>query len=330
VDQCELEVVDGCIGKYTKGLGMNKIAVPEKEQTAFELGERVLLKLIREHNINIEDIGRLEVATESMTDKSKSFKSRLMKHFQSKNKHIEGVDSYHACYAGSSLLFSATDWGYSPYWNGKKAIVITTDIADWGNDFKFLNGAGAVAILLGPTPTIELTSLRSTSCTDEYDFYKPISSLYPIFDGPKSIDCYMEKLKECIHISDKNELLNSSYWIFHGTTYVMCKKACECLSLELGLDPEKCFKDKTELSLSWMKESGSLFTSSLFTNLACLLHNLKGRTEPYTVLCFSYGSGSIATIYKLNSIELDHSVYPPWTDEHRTRIDPQTWVNSWF
>ena len=66
------------------------------------------------------DIGRLEVGTETLIDKSKSVKSVLMQLFkESGNSSIEGVDTTNACYGGTQALFNSLAWVESSAWDGK-------------------------------------------------------------------------------------------------------------------------------------------------------------------------------------------------------------------
>lgn len=64
----------------------------------YSLALTALTKLISKYSIDVKNIGRLEVGTETMLDKSKSVKTVLMQLFeQSGNFNVEGVDSYNAC-----------------------------------------------------------------------------------------------------------------------------------------------------------------------------------------------------------------------------------------
>jgi len=59
--------------------------------------------LLKKYNISPKDIGRLEVGTETIIDKSKSVKTILMQLFEkSGNANIEGVDTINACYGGTN------------------------------------------------------------------------------------------------------------------------------------------------------------------------------------------------------------------------------------
>jgi 3-hydroxy-3-methylglutaryl CoA synthase len=53
--------------------------------------------LLHKYNIDPKSIGRIDVGTETIIDKSKSTKTVLMELFPG-NSDIEGVDSLNACY----------------------------------------------------------------------------------------------------------------------------------------------------------------------------------------------------------------------------------------
>ena len=64
----------------------------------YSIALTTLTSLISKYSIDLKNIGRLEVGTETMLDKSKSVKSVLMQLFEkSGNFNVEGVDSYNAC-----------------------------------------------------------------------------------------------------------------------------------------------------------------------------------------------------------------------------------------
>ena len=70
-----------------------------------------LKNLMEKNHVHPSSIGRLEVGTETLVDKSKSVKSVLMKLFEeSGNFDVEGVDSLNACYGGTAALFNCVAW----------------------------------------------------------------------------------------------------------------------------------------------------------------------------------------------------------------------------
>ena len=157
--------------------------------------------LLRKYSIDPKTIGRLEVGTETLLDKSKSVKSVLMQLFQDTgNTNIEGVDTVNACYGGTNAVFNAINWIESSAWDGRDAIVCTGDIALYkkGNA-RPTGGAGCVAMLIGPdAPLAFEPGKRGTYMQHAYDFYKPdLTSEYPVVDGHFSLNCYTEALDAC-------------------------------------------------------------------------------------------------------------------------------------
>ena len=157
--------------------------------------------LLQKYNIDPSSIGRLEVGTETMLDKSKSCKSVLMQLFEpSGNTNVEGVDTVNACYGGTNALFNAINWVESSAWDGRNAIVVAGDIALYkkGNA-RPTGGAGCVAMLIGPdAPLAFEPGLRGSYIKHVYDFYKAdLTSEYPLVDGHYSIKCYSEAVDAC-------------------------------------------------------------------------------------------------------------------------------------
>ena len=151
VDQTELEQNDGVsAGKYTVGLGQDKMGFCSDREDINSLCLTVVQNLIRRTGISYHDIGRLEVGTETIIDKSKSTKSVLMQLFaDSGNTDIEGVDTTNACYGGTSALLNAVNWVESSSWDGRYALVVAADIAVYATGAaRPTGGAGAVAMLV--------------------------------------------------------------------------------------------------------------------------------------------------------------------------------------
>ncbi len=166
-----------------------------------------LSKLLSKYKIDTNSIGRLEVGTETILDKSKSVKSVLMQLFGD-NTNIEGVDTVNACYGGTNAVFNTVNWIESSGWDGRDAIVVTGDIALYAKgNARPTGGAGAVAMLIGPNaPIVVEPGLRGSYMQHAYDFYKPdLTSEYPIVDGHFSIRCYTEAVDACYKAYNKRE-----------------------------------------------------------------------------------------------------------------------------
>ena len=120
VDQAELEQFDGVsTGKYTIGLGQDKMGFCSDNEDVNSLCLTVVQRLMERNHIPYSDIGRLEVGTETILDKSKSVKTVLMQLFEEcSNTNIEGIDTTNACYGGTAALFNAINWIESSYWDG--------------------------------------------------------------------------------------------------------------------------------------------------------------------------------------------------------------------
>lgn len=116
----------------------------------------VTQNLLEKYNVDPKSIGRLDVGTETIIDKSKSVKTVLMELFkESGNTDIEGLDSKNACYGSTAALFNAINWVESSSWDGRDAIVTAGDIAIYAEgSARPVGGAGAVAFLIGPDAPI--------------------------------------------------------------------------------------------------------------------------------------------------------------------------------
>lgn len=125
VNQEKLEEFDGVSkGKYTVGLGQKNMGFCGDREDINSLSLTVLNKLMERNSLNPMDIGRLEVGTETLIDKSKSVKSVLMQLFEeSGNSSIEGVDTTNACYGGTQALFNSLAWVESSAWDGEFVLI---------------------------------------------------------------------------------------------------------------------------------------------------------------------------------------------------------------
>ncbi|KAJ2084264.1 3-hydroxy-3-methylglutaryl coenzyme A synthase [Coemansia sp. RSA 988] len=231
VDQTELEQHDGVsAGKYTIGLGQSKMAFCDDREDISSVSMTAVQSFMEKYNISYSDIGRLEVGTETIIDKSKSTKTVLMKLFEeSGNFSVEGIDTTNACYGGTSALFNACQWVDSSAWDGRLALVVAGDIAVYGKGAaRPSGGVGAACILVGPNAPLALEfPLRGTFMEHTYDFYKPnMSSEFPTVDGPLSVSsyvravdhaysAYLDKLEKIAGIANPS-LDDLDYVVFHS------------------------------------------------------------------------------------------------------------------
>eukprot|EP00903_Cladosiphon_okamuranus_P006261 g6144.t1 len=202
VAQEDLETANGVpAGKYTIGLGQEAMAFTGDREDINSVCLTVVAQLLEKYDIPKDRVGRIEVGTETLIDKSKSTKTVLMSLFEgSGNDDIEGVTSINACYGGTAALLNAVAWVESSGWDGRYAIVVAADIAVYAEGpARPTGGCGAVAVLVGPdAPLVVNMKTRASHACDVWDFFKPdMDSEYPRVNGQLSQTCYLRALDSC-------------------------------------------------------------------------------------------------------------------------------------
>ncbi|ANB11863.1 hydroxymethylglutaryl-CoA synthase [Sugiyamaella lignohabitans] len=216
------------------------MAFVDDREDIYSFALTAVSKLLKKNNIDPASIGRLEVGTETLLDKSKSVKSVLMQLFGD-NADIEGVDTINACYGGTNALFNAINWVESSSWDGRNAIVVAGDIAIYSKGAaRPTGGAGVVALLIGPDAPLVFDPVHGSYMQHAYDFYKPdLTSEYPVVDGHFSLTCYTRALDQAYKSynkkAEKRHLFTASeekqgikrfdYSVFHVPT---CKLVSKC------------------------------------------------------------------------------------------------------
>lgn len=256
MNQAELEKHDGVsTGKYTIGLGQTNMAFVNDREDIYSFALTAVSNLLSKNNIDPNSIGRLEVGTETLLDKSKSVKSVLMQLFPN-NGDIEGVDTVNACYGGTNALFNSINWIESSSWDGRDAIMVSGDIAIYSKgNARPTGGAGCVALLIGPNAPLVMDSVHGTFMEHTYDFYKPdLTSEYPYVDGHYSLTCYTKALDQAYQCYTKKAakrglikgdegLKQFDYSVFHvPTCKLVTKSYARLLYNDYLADPSK-FKD---------------------------------------------------------------------------------------
>ena len=233
--------------KLEKGLGLIKMTLPDAHQDTIVFGANALTKLILDNNIDLSEIARIYVGTESAIDSSKpisSFLIALMEQKFGENSLAECdvVDFTFACIGGVDALQNCIDFiTLNP---SKKAIVVTTDFAkyDLNSTGEYTQGAGALAMLITSNPRIiAFENLWATSTKGVFDFFKPYRTIskkeitgntnndpwfenledeieihkdQPVFDGQYSNQCYMDRTKNAYFSFKK--LVKSSKTIYNS------------------------------------------------------------------------------------------------------------------
>lgn len=214
--------------KLEKGLGLVKMTLPDTYQDTVVFGANALTRLIEDNDINLSEIARIYVGTESSIDSSKPIASFLLSLMEEKFgpdllAECDAVDFTFACIAGVDALQNCLD--FIRLHPEKKAIVVTTDIAkyDLNSTGEYTQGAGALAMLITSNPKIiAFENNWATSSKGVFDFFKPYRTIakseitgnaanepwhenleseieihkeQPVFDGQYSNQCYMDRTR---------------------------------------------------------------------------------------------------------------------------------------
>lgn len=233
--------------KLEKGLGLLKMTLPDSHQDTVVFGANALTKLIQNNNLDLNDIARIYVGTESAIDSSKPISSYLIALMEQKFgentlSECDVVDFTFACIGGVDALQNCIDFvKLNPT---KKAIVVTSDIAkyDLNSTGEYTQGAGALAMLVAANPRIiAFDNNWATSTKGVFDFFKPYRTVtkkeitgnnsneswfdnleaeieihkdQPVFDGQYSNQCYMDRTRNAYFSFKK--LKNTSETVYNS------------------------------------------------------------------------------------------------------------------
>ncbi|KAJ4950407.1 hypothetical protein NE237_027239 [Protea cynaroides] len=238
VQQEALENHDAIKGKYTIGLGQDCMAFCTELEDVISMSLTVVTSLLEKYGVDSKQIGRMEVGSGTVIDKSKSIKTFLMQIFKENgNTDIEGVDSRNGCYGGTAALFNCVNWIESNSWDGRYGLVVCTDSAAYAEGpLRPLGGAAAIAMLIGPNAPITFESkYRASHMSHAYDFYKPnLASEYPVIDGKLSQTVYLMALDSCYKrfcerfekLEGKPFLISEAdYFVFHSPYNKLVQKS---------------------------------------------------------------------------------------------------------
>ncbi|XP_030579813.1 hydroxymethylglutaryl-CoA synthase, cytoplasmic isoform X2 [Archocentrus centrarchus] len=309
VDQAELEEFDGVLsGKYTVGLGQARMGFCSDREDINSLCLTVVQRLMERNALSYDSIGRLEVGTETIIDKSKSVKTVLMQLFEdSGNTDVEGIDTTNACYGGTAALFNAVNWVESSSWDGRYALVVAGDIAVYATgSARPTGGAGAVAMLIGPNAPLAFEREGSDKCFSLEDFG------FLVFHSPycKLVQKSLARLMLNDFLSHPNP--NTETGPFTG---LEAFRDVQPEDTYFDRDVEKAFmkastdlfERKTKPSLLISSQNGNMYTPSVYGCLASLIaQHTPSQLAGQRIGVFSYGSGFAATLYSLR-VTQDHT-----------------------
>jgi len=319
------------IGKYTKGVGQIEARYPTDDEDPISFSmtvtHRVIERMERDgfnetfkYSENGEtlgcwqSIGRLDIGSESLVDRSKSMKAYVMDLFEryGDTGNIEGVDMYNACYGGQAAGLCAQNWVESDRWDGRYGAAIATDISDAPFQAMFTVGAACTCTLYYPDAPLPHHAHRASCILHRFDFFKPVGWFHmgPVVDGKYSIDAYMSCVDTCYHtlrkkMNDRPLLQITDYNVFHtGGGWHIVKKAFErCIRAEnpkiLAEERERYIQEKLLCSSNLLKIIGPCHTVSSFLNISSVMMQEWDRALGKVLLVFTYGSGCASSMYQL-------------------------------
>mmetsp|Transcript_17395 Transcript_17395/g.50879 ORF Transcript_17395/g.50879 Transcript_17395/m.50879 type:complete len:982 (-) Transcript_17395:69-3014(-) len=320
------------IGKYTKGIGQIEARYPTDDEDPISFSMTCVHRLIErmgkdgfnetfkysengETLGNWNSIGRLDIGSESLVDRSKSMKAYVMDLFErygNCESNIEGVDMYNACYGGQAAGLCCQNWVESDRWDGRYGAAVATDISDAPFVAMFTVGAACTCTLYYPDAPLPHHAHRCSCILHRFDFFKPVGWFHmgPVVDGKYSIDAYMSCVDTCYHtlrkkMNDRPLLQITDYNVFHtGGGWHIVKKAFErCIRAEnpkaLAEDRERYIQEKLLCSSNLLKIIGPCHTVSSFLNISSVMMQEWDRALGKVLLVFTYGSGCASSMYQL-------------------------------
>ena len=221
--------------KYTKGLGLTNSSFPDVYEDIVTMGANAAKRLMDRKGLEPDDIGRIDVATESAFDHSKPVSTYiagcLERVYDDDFVHANKGERKFACVAGTQAVDDAYNWIRAGRNRGRAALVVATDTALYarGDPGEATQGAGAVAMLVAEEPSlVTLSTHQGYGSKDETDFLKP-NQQFPSVDGKRSMQVYLSRMREALEdyesVSGTIELDDFSYAPFHTPFPGMVRKA---------------------------------------------------------------------------------------------------------
>jgi len=220
---------------FTEGLGLRASSFPDSYEDIVTMGANAAKRLMDRKGLEPEDVGRIDVATESSFDNSKPLSTYiagcLEQVYDGDFHHANKGERKFACIAGTQSIDDAYNWIRAGRNRGRKAIVVATDTALYERDDsgEATQGAGAVALLIDEDPDlVELSTEQGYGSADETDFLKP-QQQFPSVDGKRSVQVYLARMREALEdyesVTGDVLLEDFAYAPFHTPYPGMVRKA---------------------------------------------------------------------------------------------------------
>jgi len=200
-------------GKLTKGLGIEKLSIPDAHEDAATMAAMAALKLMEKNDLQPKDVDFIHVATETGPDASKPiscYVQGMLEQIYGKGSfdHVGAPETKFACVGATyamidRLAYIASGWNRAPC-----AIVVATDIARYelNSSGEPTQGAAAIALLLKENPRLLVYEPKFTGfgTVDDRDFFRPVERKTAVVDGQYSIACYLRDMRIAVDAYKKN------------------------------------------------------------------------------------------------------------------------------
>lgn len=284
--------------KFTIGIGQEKMAVVPKTQDPVTLAANAALNIVNDQDR--EAIDFVLFGTESGIDHSKSA-GIYVHELLGLKPEARTVELKQACYSATAALQLAK--GHIALNPDSKVLVLASDIARYGLETsgEATQGAGAVAMLISADPSImELEEKSAYYTSDIMDFWRPIYSEEAFVDGKFSNEQYIEFFNTVWEqYKEKTELsLNDFEAIcFHMPYTKMGLKALRTVLDETSEETQERLLANYEISKTYNKNVGNIYTGSLYLSLLSLLDKKDELQEGARMGFYSYGSGAVGEFF---------------------------------
>jgi len=201
--------------KLIKGLGIEKLAIPDAHEDAATMAAMATLEVMEKNDLSPKDIDFIQVATETGPDAAKPiscYVQGMLEQIYGRGSfdHVGAPETKFACVGATyamidRLAYIASGWNRAEY-----SIVVATDIAmyELNSSGEPTQGAAAVALLLKENPRLLAYEPRLTGfgTVDDRDFFRPIERKTAVVDGQYSVGCYLRDMRIAADAYKRNML----------------------------------------------------------------------------------------------------------------------------
>ena len=306
--------------KFSRGIGQNKIAVPEHNEDIVTLAAEAAQRVL--DTSDCDNIDTLLFATETGIDQSKSagiYVHRLL----GLPSAVRNVELKQACYSATAALQLAC--GHIARRPDKKVLVIASDISryDLNSSAEATQGAGAVAMLVSSNPRI-LAVDTASGCHSEdiMDFWRPHYRHTPLVDGKYSALKYLQSMTKAWddYLLNGGRAYNDfAQFSFHLPFARMGEKAHQRLASYNNVAADQ---HKAEPGLTYTRQIGNCYAGSLYLSLVSALENSSDDLSGKAMGLYSYGSGAVAEFFS-GEVQGGYQTHLHST-HHRSLIDDRS------